>query len=182
MMLYGLSFSLLLIALQSLQAVLRYERSFILEGEWWRLLTAHFVHFNFTHLALNLVGWWIFLKLGGYLFSLKQLTLNLLISALGISLLLLIFQPHLQWYLGFSGVLYGLLFMVGLQLALQPQRWLGLALIGTISLKLVGDTYNNSQAMYSAQLIGAPVVLVAHGYGLLLGLVLSLPTLYKKLK
>ncbi|MFM2320683.1 MAG: hypothetical protein RLZZ215_3304, partial [Pseudomonadota bacterium] len=32
------------------------------------------------------------------------------------------------------------------------------------------------------QLIGAPVVLAAHGYGLLIGVILSLPAVYKNFK
>lgn len=181
MLIYGLSFSLLLIALHSLPASLRYERSLILQGELWRLVTAHFVHLNLTHLALNLAGWWILLKFCGNLFSLKQLTCYILLIALGISALLLSFQTHIHWYLGFSGVLYGLLLIGGIQLSLQAERWLGLTLVGAISLKFMGDSYNGL-AMSSEQLIGAPVVLAAHGYGLLIGLILSLPVLYKKLK
>jgi rhomboid family GlyGly-CTERM serine protease len=185
MLLYGLSLSLLWIILYGLQANLRYERSLIFQGELWRLFTAHLVHLNLTHLVLNLVGWWLFLKLCGHLLKLKQLSCYILILALGISLLLLIFQPHLQWYLGFSGVLYGLLLIGSIQLSLQPERGLGLALISLISLKFAWDSYNSlmhGSSLSSAQLIGAPVVLAAHGYGLLIGVILSLPAVYKNFK
>ena len=167
--------------MHNLSASLRYERHLILQGELWRLFTAHCVHLNLTHLGLNLAGWWLFLKLCGSLFSLKQLSYYILVLTFGISWLLLTFQTHLQWYLGFSGVLYGLLLRGGIQLSFQPERWLGLALISVLSLKLAWDSYT-SQALPSAQLIGAPVILAAHGYGLCIGCILSLPVLYKHLK
>jgi membrane associated rhomboid family serine protease len=36
--------------------VLRYDRSAIAAGGWWRLLTAHIVHLDFHHLLLNELG------------------------------------------------------------------------------------------------------------------------------
>ncbi|MFZ1386805.1 MAG: rhombosortase [Thiolinea sp.] len=155
---------------------MRYERSLILQGDYWRLLSAHFVHLNFTHLALNLAGWWLFLLVCGHLFSYKQLTLNILILSLGISLSLLILRPDYQWYLGFSGVLYGLLLIGSLRFALQDQHLLGALIFTTLVLKMALDIYQG-QANTSAVLIGAPVATVAHIYGLIIGLVLSLPVL-----
>lgn len=161
-----------------LQASLRYERNLILQGEVWRMLTAHFVHLNLTHLALNLSGWCLFIWLCGHLYKPQQLSLTILWIALGISAALLLFHPEVHWYLGFSGVLYGLLVAGGLQLMLRQERWLGLTLIGFICLKMAWDSYT-AQHSYSAQLIGAPVLLAAHWYGMLLGAVASLTTLYK---
>ena len=40
----------------SARLLLRYERSAILDGELWRLLTGHLVHGNAWHLALNVAG------------------------------------------------------------------------------------------------------------------------------
>lgn len=155
---------------------MRYERSLILQGDYWRLLGAHFVHLNFTHLALNLAGWWLFLLLCGHLFSYKRLTLNILMLSLGISLGLLILRPDYHWYLGFSGVLYGLLLIGSLRFALQEQYLLGALIFTTLVLKMAVDIYQG-QANTSAVLIGAPVATVAHIYGLIIGLVLSLPVL-----
>lgn len=175
---YGLSFSFILLALYNGQDFLRYERSLILEGEYWRLLGAHFAHLNLTHLALNLAGWWLFLLLCGHLFSSKQLTINILILALGISFGLLILRTDFQWYLGFSGVLYGLLLIGSLRFALQEQRLIGALIFGTLTVKMALDIYSG-QTNTSALLIGAPVATVAHVYGLIIGLLLSLPALAK---
>lgn len=100
--------------------------------------------------------------------------------ALGISLGLLFMQPKFQWYLGFSGVLYGLLLHGSLQIAFREQLSLGLLLFSILILKLVLDSYTD-QANASAQLIGAPIATVAHAYGLMMGFLLSLPLLARQL-
>ncbi|HEX8784094.1 MAG TPA: hypothetical protein VF764_12020, partial [Steroidobacteraceae bacterium] len=38
------------------RALLRYERSALADGEWWRLLSAHVVHLDLRHALLNVVG------------------------------------------------------------------------------------------------------------------------------
>jgi hypothetical protein len=40
----------------SVAAMLRYDRSGIAAGGWWRLLTAHIVHLDWHHLLLNELG------------------------------------------------------------------------------------------------------------------------------
>lgn len=167
--------------LYSFQDELRYERNLILQGDYWRLLSAHFVHFNFIHLAMNLVGWWAFLVMCGRLFSLKQISLNIFILVFGISLSLLFLQVDFQWYLGFSGVLYGLLVLGSLHIALREQLTLGTLIFSVLIFKLGLDNYTDNQASVSARLIGAPVATAAHVYGLVMGLLLSLPLLASKL-
>lgn len=176
-----MSFSLILLTLYGFQDVLRYERSLILQGEYWRLFSAHFVHFNCIHLAMNLAGWWVFLFMCGHLFSLKQMSFNIFILALGISLGLLFIRIDFQWYLGFSGVLYGLLLLGFVHIALREHLTLGALLVSMLILKLGLDTYTD-QASASAQLIGAPVATAAHVYGSIIGLLLSLPLLASQLR
>src|ERR1700757_4831023 len=55
--------ALTLVALAALEAAglplvrwLRYERASLAAGDWWRLVTAHLVHYDARHLALNLAG------------------------------------------------------------------------------------------------------------------------------
>src|SRR5258707_15757191 len=35
---------------------LRYDRTALAAGQWWRLLSAHIVHLDFSHAALNSLG------------------------------------------------------------------------------------------------------------------------------
>src|SRR5215475_12989230 len=48
------------------RATLRYERAAVASGEWWRLITAHFVHIDLEHALLNIMGvvlmWAIFAR------------------------------------------------------------------------------------------------------------------------
>jgi cytochrome b len=103
----------------------------------------------------------------------------LVFISLGISSLLLLLVPQVQWYLGFSGVLYGLFMGGGIKAVAQKQQRFGYALIGLIILKLTWDTYNN-HASLTTQLIGAPVLSIAHWFGILLGALAALPSFYKK--
>ena len=38
------------------RALLKYDRLAIEGGDWWRLITGHFVHLGLSHLALNIAG------------------------------------------------------------------------------------------------------------------------------
>src|SRR5258705_8550079 len=38
------------------RALLRYDRDGLAAGQWWRLLTAHVVHLDLDHAALNSLG------------------------------------------------------------------------------------------------------------------------------
>jgi len=87
--------------------MLRYDPQAIREGELWRLLSGHLVHANGRHLLLNLTGLLLCQALTGVNWSLWQWSLRILLLALLISLALW-FQPRLHWYVGFSGVLFGL--------------------------------------------------------------------------
>ena len=62
--------------------LLSFDREAIAAGQWWRLLSAHFVHIDLEHAVLNSLGlvlmWALFardyspLALGGYLLRLRH--------------------------------------------------------------------------------------------------------------
>ncbi|MCW1890028.1 rhombosortase [Vibrio chagasii] len=58
-----------------MQAWVVWDKSAIVDGQWWRILTGNFSHTNYSHLLMNLAGLWII----SYLF---QPTRKQLISAL----------------------------------------------------------------------------------------------------
>lgn len=159
--------SLFLLALQPLQTELLFHREHILAGEIWRYLTGNWVHTNYWHVALNLGGLWLLTWLVPQVVTL----LNIILLSVGVSLGLWFFSPDLQWYVGFSGVLYGLFFMAGWQLLYQKD-WLSAAVILLgICGKTLWDWHSGGQS-YSSELIAAPVVYAAHVYGMFTGIVL----------
>lgn len=89
------------------QELLKYQRSAVERGEWWRLVTGHLVHGNFQHMALNLAGAGLVAVLFGRDYSAANWWFILLASALSIAVGFVFCEPQLQWYVGLSGVLHG---------------------------------------------------------------------------
>lgn len=152
---------------------LRYERNAVLGGEWWRLLTGHLVHADAAHLGWNLLG----VAIVGILFAREYATrqwlavLFLSTAATGAGFLLL--EPQLEWYVGFSGVLHGLM-AAGLVAWLRGSRdavtWFVTALFAG---KLAWEHYAGALP-FTAASVSLPVVHEAHTYGAIGGLVAAL--------
>lgn len=85
-----------------------WQREALSDGECWRLISAHLVHLNPRHLVMNLLALWLVKELPCATLSTVHWVWLSMVSALGISLLLFLLQPQLQWYAGLSGVLHGL--------------------------------------------------------------------------
>jgi rhomboid family GlyGly-CTERM serine protease len=87
---------------------LEYRRAAVLRGELWRLVTDNLVHLGWVHLARDLAGLFLIWALVGD--SLDELSwLGALgASGLAVSLGLVVFSPEISWYVGISGVLFGL--------------------------------------------------------------------------
>ncbi len=80
-----------------------YDRQAILAGEWWRLFSAHLVHFTPQHLGVNLLA----VAVAGGLIERRThpgLPLLLLGSALMIGPTLLVLEPQMAFYGGLSGI------------------------------------------------------------------------------
>lgn len=155
----------------SATAMLAFDRDSILDGQWWRLLTGHWVHLNGTHLALNVGAFLvIFLIFWRDLTPLNWLFASLFIAT-GSSLSLLIVHPQIDWYMGLSGLLHGLPVFA----ALAPkQRYphTGLIVLALITAKLVIE-HVFSSGLYFDDVIGGPVLTIAHVHGALWGTLLA---------
>lgn len=140
------------------------------DGQWWRLLTSQFVHLGFSHTSMNLMGYLII----GVAFREDirpwQEARILAISVLGVGLGLYWFSADIQWYVGLSGAIYGLL---AAYLLLGWRRSPALSLLFGFFLisKLVYEQGFAGPDTVSADLIGGPVAIDAHLYGALTGLV-----------
>ncbi|MBU2425656.1 MAG: rhombosortase, partial [Gammaproteobacteria bacterium] len=109
----GLSLALLLIILHLLRLeltpLLEFNRSAIYQGQWWRILTGHFMHTNTWHLVMNLGGLFLIMLLHGSYYRAIQLWANIVLGCLLIGLALLFWSPQISLYVGLSGWLHALL-------------------------------------------------------------------------
>lgn len=153
--------------------LLRFERLAILhDGQWWRLLSGHLVHLGWPHLWLNLAGcllvWFLFRRD----FRLIQWLLVVLLSLLFMDAGFLLLNPELQWYVGLSGLLHGL-FAAGMLRWLKDGGWEAWAMLAIFAAKLLWEQLAGPLPLTSES-AGGPVIVDAHFYGAIGGLVAAL--------
>lgn len=147
---------------------LDFDRVAIGNGQWWRLLSANFVHLGWWHLFLNALGVVVLVLLCPERLSWAVWLRRLVLIGLGMSLGLYFFVPHTRWYVGCSGLIHGL-FVLGLGRQLVAARGRDLIaagclayLVGKIAWEmLTGVPVSDEQA------IGGSVLVESHLYGVL---------------
>jgi rhomboid family GlyGly-CTERM serine protease len=146
---------------------LRYERTAIEAGEWWRLLTAHFVHLGFEHAALNALGlvlmWALFardLRPAGWVAVVATS-----LSAIDIGLYLR--DSTVEWYVGSSGVLHGIM-AAGTLVHLRRRDLDGWILAAFMVVKLSYEQWTGALPFTDAPV---SVVVSSHLYGAIGGLI-----------
>jgi rhomboid family GlyGly-CTERM serine protease len=91
------------------RSALSYDRADLAAGQWWRALTAHFVHLDAAHAALNGMGVVLMWALFARDYSPLRWLAIYLFSSLGISLGLWLWDPAVTNYVGASGALHGVM-------------------------------------------------------------------------
>ena len=154
--------------------LLRYERSAVASGEWWRLLSAHLVHGNLMHWLINISG--LALVIAIFPSSLHRSWLgpaaSLVLMAPPVGAALHWFNPELDWYVGLSGLLHGLFASLALLEAVKGSH-IGLIGIALLASKLMYEQLGGA-SLAPMKLIGLPVILDAHLYGALVGGILAI--------
>ena len=158
-----LSGAALLAGGDSVRESLRYERAAIGAGQWWRLFSAHAVHQDAHHFALNALGLVLVWALFARDYRARGWLCIVVASALGISLGLWWCNPAVQWYLGSSGVLHATM-AAGCVSHLARRQWDGWLLGGALLAKLLVEQL---RAPDSAAPL--PVIVDAHLYGAIVG-------------
>lgn len=161
--------------------VLAYYHTGISQFELWRLITATFCHTNFNHMLMNLIGLVVTLGLFYDTFKSIKILPLLIFNSLFISLCLFVFEMDVIWYVGLSGALHGL-FSYGICKDISNQdRWGYLLGLGFI-VKITYEQFFGA-AQSTIDLIAAPVLVNAHLYGAISGVIyFVLLRLYKNRK
>ena len=141
----------------------RYEREAIETGELWRLVSGHLVHLGWGHLWPNLAALAVIAALFADVFRNADWLRTSFAAAAAIDLGLYLFDPQVQWYVGLSGVLHGLVAAGALALLLRREA-LGAVLALGLCAKL-GYEQLAGPVPFTAESVGGPVVVAAHLYG-----------------
>jgi rhomboid family GlyGly-CTERM serine protease len=143
-----------------------FDRAAIAQGEWWRLISGHWVHSDLEHAvwdigALLVLGLLFEYRLKGELFGVLAL------GTLGIDLWLWYVAPSISYYCGLSGILNGLLALGLLRLwreTRHPLVWLtGLGAV----VKIIWETALGGALLTTTAWPSLPEV---HGVGFVCGL------------
>ena len=85
-----------------------FYKPFVLAGEYWRLLTAGFVHVDLWHLAMNMMALFSLGKIFEPLLGVRRYLL-ILIPSIIVGSLFVLASPENSFVVGLSGGIYGLL-------------------------------------------------------------------------
>lgn len=143
-----------------------YDRAAIAHGEWWRLLSGHWVHSDGGHATWNIAA----LALSGLMFerSLRwRLPLALLLATAGVDAWLWWGEPALQLYCGLSGVLNGLIAAGLLQLWRELRHPAVLLTASGVAVKIIVETALGQAVITQT---AWPSVPATHAVGFLCGL------------
>lgn len=149
---------------------LLYDRQALSSGEVWRLVSAHLLHLTPLHLGENIAALLLINLLVGSHLTSRRWLLASLICALFVSLALYLLAPQVEWYVGLSGVLHGLL-VIGVITAAMKKSGSAVYVVAlaAIATKLI------LEGLYgplpgAEQLPHITIVIEAHRYGAISGL------------
>jgi rhomboid family GlyGly-CTERM serine protease len=161
----------------SITAWLRYDRSAIAAGGWWRLLTAHIVHLDLHHLILNELGLVLVWSLFAQDFDAVEWCAIVLSGALAISSGLWWLSPRVTWYVGASGVLHTIM-AAGTAKHLAARAWDRWILFLGLCVKLAWEQWGG----HAAPLVVADAHLYGAASGFAVGAALSWRTAIIRLR
>ena len=150
--------------------LLRYDRAAIAAGQWWRLLTAQVAHLGLHHALLNTLGLVFLWALFAREWKPLQWAVIAVVVTAAIDSGLWFLDSSVTWYVGASGTLHGLM-VAGVVAYIRRRDPLGWIMGGLLVAKLA---YEHLQGPLPFAGRGVPVVVDAHLYGAVGGLVASI--------
>ncbi|HET7586902.1 MAG TPA: rhombosortase [Gammaproteobacteria bacterium] len=155
--------------------LLRYQRDAILHGEWWRIVTGNVVHLGLDHLLMDLSGLVLLWILCAPVLAGWRWLLATAVGMLSVGFGLLLFTPSIAWYVGISGVLHTY-WAAGALLLITRRYREGWLLIAALAVKLVWEQTVGPMP-FSEATAGGPVVVAAHLWGSVGGIIVGLALL-----
>lgn len=140
----------------------RYDRVALENGEYWRLVSGHLVHLSWAHLWPNLAAFAVIGALFEDTFRARDWVLVGLVSAAAIDAGLYVLDPHVQWYVGLSGVLHGFAAAGAVEWILRRQT-MGWVLAAGLVGKLIYEQIVGAMPFSTG--LGGDVIVAAHLYG-----------------
>ncbi|GAC1624829.1 MAG: rhombosortase [Nevskia sp.] len=144
---------------------LRYDRLAVDQGQWWRLLSANFVHLGWWHLFLNALSLALLVALCPERLSPFEWLRRVLLVGLGMTLGLHLFVPALNTYVGLSGLIYGL-FLLGLGRQAVARDGIAVACLVFLACRIIWELTIGAPES-EQQLIGGGVVAESHLCGVI---------------
>jgi rhomboid family GlyGly-CTERM serine protease len=148
---------------EGVRLALRYDRAAILAGEWYRLLTGNLVHSDVPHLLYNLASLLLLGILDLRVMGLHWRLFETTVLCVGTGLGLLLTEPQLDWYVGLSGALHGMIILAILPDVRKREFTPTLVLVILIG-KLIWEHYYG-QMPWSRETIEVPVIVASHSWG-----------------
>lgn len=145
-----------------------FSRMAIDDGEIWRLAAASFAHLSWPHLAGNLLVFTVAVALLRPVATPREIAVVFLLSALGCTLGLYL-GSSLDWYVGASGALYGLLAWGAARLTGAGGCWLLVLLMLNVAL----------DQDRTLSWLGEPLAPQGHYWGLACGLALAIASAWR---
>jgi rhomboid family GlyGly-CTERM serine protease len=149
-----------------------YKRLPVDQGEWWRIVSAHFFHTNLYHFLLNITVLVLLWALQGQLYTIKAYLSVFFFSAVFSCLGVHYFSPNLTQYVGLSGALHGIFIWSALQEIKHKEKMGYLLLLGMI-LKISFEQFYGASNDLS-EIIAAKVAINAHLWGAIGGALMFL--------
>jgi len=120
--------------------LLAFDRLQVMDGEWWRLVTGHWVHFGVSQLCWNLV---VFVPAGAWVERLAPVRTRVLflLATPVIGAVLFAADPTLLHYAGLSGLAAAVLALLAFtQLSAgHADRWFWRAVLAVLGVKIAAE-------------------------------------------